>query len=142
MVGTRCIAVLAFLLSTGLPAALGAQRAMPAAVTASAATRSMSLAVPADIHGPFAVRLPDTAQSQRRHPMAPFLVGGAIVGGVLGGMLAASYDPCGEPQPGVTCMSTSPTTGVLLGVGLGLAAGWVLWAITAPAQPAPTASGG
>lgn len=55
-----------------------------------------------------------------------------VVGGFVGGLLAAGYSFCsGEPQPGVTCTSTDTATGVVIGAGVGLVVGFLTWAIAA-----------
>ena len=68
--------------------------------------------------------------------MRPFLVGGAVLGALIGGVLAASFNDsfCGEPAPGYSCSSTSPIAGAMMGAGVGLFAGWLLWAMTNPAE--------
>ena len=71
-----------------------------------------------------------------RRSMRPFLVGGAVLGALIGGVLAASFNDsfCGEPAPGYGCSSTSPIAGAMMGAGVGLFAGWLLWAMTNPAE--------
>jgi hypothetical protein len=68
----------------------------------------------------------DTTEARRPVPVLPFLLGGAIIGGTVGGVLASSYD-CGEPQQYVTCAGTETSTGVIVGAGIGAVLGWLVW---------------
>jgi H+/Cl- antiporter ClcA len=81
----------------------------------------------------------DTAKTRTPRPL-PFVLGGAAIGGVIGAVLAASYSLCdSDPSRGVHCSSTDPATGAIIGMGIGAAAGGLLWALirySGGAQPA------
>ena len=86
--------------------------------------------------GGLADRLAVAQVAPPRRSMRTFLVGGAMLGALIGGVLATSFNDsfCGEPAPGYTCSSTSPIAGAMIGAGVGLFAGWLLWAMTNPAE--------
>ena len=124
--------LLALALIAGLPAEGGAQHSTRAAVGAP-------LASPGPLVGPITGLgvLPDTAPTgSARRSVVPFLVGGAPAGALVGGLLAVSFHDsfCGDPAPGYTCSSTSPAAGAVIGAGVGVLAGWLLWALTRPAE--------
>jgi hypothetical protein len=77
----------------------------------------------------------DTAQA-RQHSIAPFLAWGAILGGVVGALLAKWYSFCGESSY-VTCTETSTLDGAILGSIVGVVGGFLVWVISAPPKPAP-----
>jgi hypothetical protein len=73
----------------------------------------------------------------------PYILTGAGVGAVVGAMLAAAYNPCsGDPQPGFSCSSTDPATGAFIGIAIGSAAGFVVWALVKSARAARAAEKG
>jgi hypothetical protein len=112
-----------------LPLEAGAQRTLRAGVAVSDRTETAAVIV---THRP--TPRPGAPTSLPRRSIKPFLVGGAIVGAVVGGLLAASFNDsfCGEPAPGYSCSSTSPVAGAMIGAGVGLLAGWLVWALTNP----------
>jgi hypothetical protein len=127
----------ALALIVGLPAHGGGQHLTRAAVGAPHASP----------HPPVSpiTRLPvfpdmAPADSTRRSPI-PFLVGGALAGAVVGGVLAASFRSsfCDEPRPGYTCSTTSPAVSALVGAGVGAFVGMILWVATSPAESPPRA---
>jgi hypothetical protein len=80
----------------------------------------------------------DSAAAQRS--MAPYLLIGALAGGVVGFLLEEDFhDDFCTPGPGVTCSSSHDGIGVVIGAGLGALAGWIVYAVTAPG-PAPSSS--
>lgn len=87
----------------------------------------------ARLHG--VVASPDSTET-RRPRLAPFAIGGIIVGGAVGALLAATNDFCGEPSPGYSCSSTDTGTGVVIGAGIGLLAGLLTWTVVANRPPA------
>ncbi|MFN2567184.1 MAG: hypothetical protein ABR499_19485, partial [Gemmatimonadaceae bacterium] len=70
------------------------------------------------------------ADSGRPSPI-PFLVGGAVVGGVVGYVMGVSFRNsfCDEPRPGYSCSTTDPAVGALAGAAVGVFAGAILWTI-------------
>jgi hypothetical protein len=107
-----------------------AQRPAPVAVGPQNLTPIAAPHDPTTIHD---IRTADTTDVKRS--VKPFLLGGLILGAIVGGALASSYNPCGEPQPGVYCTSTDVPTGAVIGAGFGLLAGWLAWAIAPRAPP-------
>jgi hypothetical protein len=111
-----------------------AQRATPVA---------FSVAIPAHA----ALPLPQGIEAQgdttkTRSPRAfPFIIGGAVIGGVVGAVLATSYNFCdSDPSQGVYCSSTDPATGAIIGMAIGAAAGGLLWALIRYSREAPPAT--
>lgn len=123
-----CLAwIVALVMLPSVPVA-GAQHVAPIAMKATEFSQSTMRESPST--QPIRVQL--AADTARRQPAkTPFLLGGLVVGGFVGGLLASSYSFCGEPQPGVTCTSTDTATGVVIGAGIGLIAGFLAWAIAA-----------
>ncbi len=78
--------------------------------------------------------LADTARadSVRRRPIGPYLLGGAVVGAVVFALLAQSFHDsfCDEPRPGYSCSTTSPAAAAAMGAGLGLIVGGFVWVVT------------
>ena len=73
-----------------------------------------------------------------RRSMAPYLLIGALAGGVVGFLLEEDFhDDFCTPGPGVSCSSDYDGIGVVIGAGLGALAGWIVYAITEPAAPSP-----
>ncbi len=112
--------------TAGLSLEAAGQRSVPAGIVASARDTSVRAT------GDFANRLDAAPIVAAPRPMKPFLVGGAIVGAVVGALLATSFNDsfCGEPGPGYSCSSTSPVAGAMIGAGVGVFAGWLLWAVS------------
>jgi hypothetical protein len=122
--------------TAGLSREARAQLAVPAGVVAS--DRSPSAVVTGGLVERF-----DAAQvPPPRRSMRPFLVGGAVVGALVGGVLATSFNDsfCGEPAPGYSCSSTSPLAGTMIGAAVGVLAGWLVWALTNPTESSPPGS--
>ena len=131
---TRLSLLAAFALALAAIAPQGAaQRAAPVAVSFAVPARA-ALPLPQSI-----VRQADTTKA--RGPRAfPFIIGGAVVGGVVGAVLAASYNLCNsDPGRGVYCSSTDPATGAIIGMGIGAAAGGLLWALIKYSRGVPPA---
>jgi hypothetical protein len=122
----------ALALVAGLPTELVAQRSASAAVGARQASPGPLVAPVARLNLVAETSPADTA----RRSVAPFLAGGALVGAMFGGLLAVSFHGsfCGPPGPGYTCSSTSLVSGAVIGAGVGVLAGWLLWALTNPAK--------
>ena len=116
--------------TAGLPREARAQHSVPAGVVASDRSQRAAMI------GGLADRLAVAQVAPPRRSMRTFLVGGAMLGALIGGVLATSFNDsfCGEPAPGYTCSSTSPIAGAMIGAGVGLFAGWLLWAMTNPAE--------
>lgn len=91
----------------------------------------------ADRASPMRVGVADTTRSRRS--ALPYVLGGALAGALVGGLVAKGFDDdfCGDPQPGTTCSSTGTMGGVVIGAGVGLLAGWLVWAMTAQGEQAP-----
>ena len=116
--------------TAGLSREARGQHSVPAGAAAS--DRGPSAGMTGDLVDRF-----DVAQvAPPRRSMRAFLVGGAVLGALVGGVLATSFNDgfCGEPAPGYSCSSTSPIAGAMIGAGVGLFAGWLLWAMTQPAE--------
>lgn len=122
----RRIAMLALIGALPLAGESGAQRATPIAISRTTPAASTAWHAQLGRYDRLAVRS-DTSDSRRRLPA--FVLGGAVFGGVVGGLLAASYNPCGDPQPGVYCSSTDTATGVVIGALVGAGVGLLAWAI-------------
>jgi hypothetical protein len=126
---TRLPALLLVLaLSGGFPADGGAQHLVTAAVGARRIT-PLPAVVPSTYRHLLSHAAPaDTA----RRSVVPFLVVGALVGAAIGGLLAQSFHDsfCGSSAPGYSCSTTSPVAAAVVGAGVGLAAGAIVWAIT------------
>lgn len=62
----------------------------------------------------------------------PFVVGGAVVGALVGGLLAASFEEgfCGSPATGYACTATSPAEGAFIGMAVGVLAGLAVWVVS------------
>lgn len=134
MIPLKGLALAATLGAVTTPADSIAQRSAPIAVSARAAVLSSGSQRPvARSNGVLAS--PDTTQP-RRPRLAPFVIGGVVVGGVVGALLAASYDFCGEPSLGYACTSTDTATGAVIGAGVGLLAGLLTWTVVANRPPA------
>ena len=82
----------------------------------------------------------DTAGTRRS--LAPYLLVGALVGGVVGLLLEQDFhDDFCTPGPGVSCSSDYDGIGVVIGAGLGMLGGWIVYALSEPpAQPPPSPS--
>jgi hypothetical protein len=109
---------------------LGAQHSEPVSLRANQPHRSTAIDSQTANSRPLGFAFADTVVETKQRVM-PFLLGGAVLGGIIGGVMAASYSFCsGDPQPGVYCTSTDPATGVVIGAAVGIAAGWLVWAVT------------
>jgi hypothetical protein len=129
MIALRCLAALATLGGSPFPVQLGAQHSTPVALSATDQSRSTVTETSLVSRKTAGIAFADTTET-KRPSVKPFLLGGAILGGMIGGALASSYNPCGESQPGVYCTSTDVATGVVIGAGVGIVAGWFAWAVT------------
>lgn len=108
---------------------LGAQHSAPVAVRASQLHRATASDSQSANGRRVGFAFADTAETKQR--AMPFLLGGAVLGGIVGGVMAASYSFCSDdPPPGVYCTSTDPATGVVIGAAVGIAVGWLAWAVT------------
>ncbi len=111
----------------GFPVRVAAQRTarLGLRVNTSADARSQG-----SHRAPLATIAPDSTPA--KHGVGPFIIAGAVLGAIVGGVLAASYNPCGEPQPGVVCTSTDTATGVAIGAGVGIGVGLLAWLAMRP----------
>jgi CubicO group peptidase (beta-lactamase class C family) len=102
------------------------------AIPATAA--STSLVPPASTVGDARVSTTAASAQPARRSMTSFLLGGALAGALFGGLLATSFNDsfCGDPAPGYSCSTTNPATSAMIGAGVGLFAGWLLWGFTKP----------
>ena len=83
---------------------------------------------------------PQDSSTARRH-VAPYLLIGALAGGVVGFLLEDDFhDDFCTPGPGVSCSSDYDGIGVVIGAGLGALAGWIVYLITEPRTPSPEPS--
>jgi hypothetical protein len=131
-------ALICVLQSAAMPANVGAQRATPIGIAA----RVPELRLAAAQARPIDVLQADTVERRRLRAL-PFVLGGAAIGAFIGGVLAASYNPCGDdPQPGFYCTSTDMVTGAMIGMGVGAVAGAVLWALVRYYKPTPDGTTG
>lgn len=62
----------------------------------------------------------------------PYILGGAVVGALVGGLLAASFEEgfCGSPSTSYACTATSPAEGAFIGMAVGVLAGLAVWAVS------------
>jgi hypothetical protein len=120
------------IITAGLPLEAGAQRTLRAGVSIS--DRVDSATTIASSNSSLSIA---AVPSPPRRSMKPFLIGGVVAGAVVGALLAISFNDsfCGEPAPGYSCSSTDPVVGAMIGAGIGVFAGWLLWALTNPADP-------
>jgi hypothetical protein len=105
----------------------GAQRATPVALGTEVSAQQSQ-----PDRGSFAqaISLPADTATTRAPRALPFVLGGALIGAAVGGILAASYSLCeSDPARGVYCTSTDPATGAIIGIAIGAAAGGLVWAL-------------
>src|SRR4051794_3168021 len=96
---------------------LSAQHSAPVAIRANEFHRSTAMEAQVVTTARVGTIQADTTETKQR--VMPFLLGGAILGGIIGGVMASSYSFCGEPQPGVYCTQTDVATGVVIGAAVG-----------------------
>ena len=81
---------------------------------------------------PRVVAAPQDSTTARRS-VAPYLLIGALAGGLVGFLLEEDFhDDFCTPGPGVSCSSDYDGIGVVIGAGLGALAGLIVYAITGP----------
>jgi hypothetical protein len=105
----------------------GAQRVTPVGLATVVSAQQSQLDL-----GSFAQAIaPPADTAATRAPRAlPFVLGGALIGAAVGGILAASYSLCdSDPGAGVYCTSTDPATGAIIGIAVGAAVGGLVWAL-------------
>ncbi len=142
--GARHTRLPALLLALALIAGLATKGGAQHAAQAAAGARHVSRPAPERPTGDLRLLSRTAATDSARRSAAPFLMGGALAGAVVGGLLAASFHDsfCGDAAPGYTCSSTSPAAGALIGAGVGVIAGWILWTFTKPADSPPRVGSG
>ncbi len=135
----RCLGALSALMFPLLAAQSGAQRVTPVAFAAVVSAHQSQLDVGS--FGGAIARPADTATTSAPRAL-PFVLGGALIGAAVGGILAASYSLCeSDPGRGVYCTSTDPATGAIIGIAVGAALGGLVWALVRSSRSASRDAG-